>query len=48
MKTAPLIEGKLSKPAARLCKSCPPVDWIKCYQTNGKWKQCDKQAAKQP
>jgi hypothetical protein len=40
-----LIEAKLAKPAHRLCKDCKPVDWIKCYETRGKWKQCEKQAA---
>lgn len=39
------VEAKLAKPKRWLCKECSPADWIKCYETNGKWKQCDKQKA---
>jgi hypothetical protein len=42
VRTYPVIEGK-AKPAQRLCKDCTPVEWIACYQNNGKGKQCDKQ-----
>jgi len=46
VKTIPLIEGKPKKEARKLCKDCAPADWIKCYETNGKFKQCEHQKAK--